>query len=584
MVSETLNALRSRELIYRREESTFVDAREYIFKHDLLREVTYESVLKRLRGVYHGLVAEWLIEHSAERIGEYSGLIAQHLLLAGKDNQALQFFIRAGEAALASYANAEAERYFRQALALSPTQSEQAALLSGLGEALGRQARSEEAVETYRQGIELYKTLGNSDSIAELYARSSRVVWYRGDHSGSWSLCQEGLTQLEGCSDSLGLARLLAEAGRAAYFSGVGNEVQPFCKRAIDMAERLGDVEVGSEARMTLAYLSYDTEKSVDILGEVASLAEANGLLMTASRAHNNLGAWLTKLGEIASAHQHYLRSAEIARWIGNASHLVLSLGNASYTACLQGELQEVEQILSEIEHIQSITPGSWSQFHHLARRAHLNLSRGEWKRALELIRTVLVEARSGGDLQTQLYGVSYLTEITLELNRFIGYNDWTWIESELEDALDVPLKLISSIHPYYLLAVVRARQGCLTEAHHMYMEEGRLFAREESPGDLLQRLSTEYELAYAEGHWKEAIAAGESLIATCEITDCHWLQARGLIDLADALRQRRGPDDLERARHAYQKSLDMFTKMGAPGYVRVLKERLKTSWSKPGD
>ena len=70
---ENLSSLRSRELIYHREESAFTDAAEYTFKHALLRDVTYESVLKRVRRVYHGLVAEWLIQQSEERAGEYTG-------------------------------------------------------------------------------------------------------------------------------------------------------------------------------------------------------------------------------------------------------------------------------------------------------------------------------------------------------------------------------------------------------------------------------------------------------------------------------------------------------------------------------
>ncbi len=58
----------------------------------MLREVTYESVLKRLRKTYHGFVADWLIVNSGDRIGEYSGLIAEHLLLAERIEQALPVF------------------------------------------------------------------------------------------------------------------------------------------------------------------------------------------------------------------------------------------------------------------------------------------------------------------------------------------------------------------------------------------------------------------------------------------------------------------------------------------------------------
>jgi len=61
---DTLSSLRARELVYRREESTFTEAAEYTFKHAVLQDVTYESVIKRVRKTYHALVAEWLIQHS----------------------------------------------------------------------------------------------------------------------------------------------------------------------------------------------------------------------------------------------------------------------------------------------------------------------------------------------------------------------------------------------------------------------------------------------------------------------------------------------------------------------------------------
>ena len=77
-VNESLTILRSREFVYRRETSAFEDAIEHNFKHAVLRDVTYSSVLKRLRRNYHGLVADWLIEQTGERIGEYVGLIADH--------------------------------------------------------------------------------------------------------------------------------------------------------------------------------------------------------------------------------------------------------------------------------------------------------------------------------------------------------------------------------------------------------------------------------------------------------------------------------------------------------------------------
>ena len=95
----TLQALRSRELVYHRETSVFENAVEHTFKHAILRDVTYESVLKRLRRVYHGLVADWLIQQAGERLGEFVGVIADHLERAGRADEAIDYLLRAGDQA-----------------------------------------------------------------------------------------------------------------------------------------------------------------------------------------------------------------------------------------------------------------------------------------------------------------------------------------------------------------------------------------------------------------------------------------------------------------------------------------------------
>jgi ABC-type oligopeptide transport system substrate-binding subunit/serine/threonine protein kinase len=117
-VTDRLAALRGREMIYQRETSAFAEAREYIFQHALLREVTYESVLKRLRKVYHGLVADWLLGQAGERAGEYTSLLADHLALAGRTEEAVKYLLEAGGRARGLYAHQEAIQAYERALAL----------------------------------------------------------------------------------------------------------------------------------------------------------------------------------------------------------------------------------------------------------------------------------------------------------------------------------------------------------------------------------------------------------------------------------------------------------------------------------
>jgi len=84
-----------------------------------------------------------------------------------------------------------------------------------------------------------------------------------------------------------------------------------------------------------------------------------------------------------------------------------------------------------------------------------------------------------------------------------------------------------------------------------------------------------EAEIAMVDERWTDAMDACNTAIEVFEECGHKLWWARQLIDLGDAIMGRSEPGDLERARETFQQSLDMFTEMGAPGYIKVLEERL---------
>ena len=163
-ITVLLEAVRDRELVFRRERSTFAGAEEYIFKHALLRDVAYERVLLKLRRVYHGQVARWLEGAAGERIGEYLGLIAGHYELAGEGEKAVEYLQRAGAQARLAYACQEASGYYRRALRLFEVQGrlDQAArTLMKLGLTYDLSFDFQGARKAYEQGFALWQRAGN---------------------------------------------------------------------------------------------------------------------------------------------------------------------------------------------------------------------------------------------------------------------------------------------------------------------------------------------------------------------------------------------------------------------------------------
>jgi predicted ATPase len=127
-VAESLRTLQDRELVFPQPHSRFAGTVEQNFRHALLRDVAYETVLKRLRREYHSLAADWLIENSGDRLGESAGLIADHLAQSGREEEALHYLVQAARLAITSSADQEAIDYLLNALRLLENQPETAEL------------------------------------------------------------------------------------------------------------------------------------------------------------------------------------------------------------------------------------------------------------------------------------------------------------------------------------------------------------------------------------------------------------------------------------------------------------------------
>ncbi|MFY9513085.1 MAG: adenylate/guanylate cyclase domain-containing protein, partial [Rubrivivax sp.] len=119
--AEQLPGLVQRELTLPRADTALEGLREYAFRHQVLHQVTYETVLKRAKREGHARVAQWLAglsdQHSL-RVGELLGLAAEHFEQAGDSFHAAEFHARAAEQAGQRLAHERVLAHVARALAL----------------------------------------------------------------------------------------------------------------------------------------------------------------------------------------------------------------------------------------------------------------------------------------------------------------------------------------------------------------------------------------------------------------------------------------------------------------------------------
>jgi predicted ATPase/class 3 adenylate cyclase len=370
-VLEALAGLRRKELIYQRESSAFAGSVEYTFKHELLRSVTYESLLKKSRREHHAQVAGWLIDSSGERIGEFTGLVAAHFEQAGQPGQAAEWYGKAGLQARASYAQVMAIENLKKALTMLPPeraeeksfQTKQMEWQDGLGAALGTQARFAEAKETYARMRALAEA--RKDVVAQARAGNGLAFVHErlGDIRASVEAADQArlLAQSAGDSGTQEQIRALHLKGWAFYRLGdaaavlaLGEQILKLCTEVGDRRGMATGFKLHGVAHLQLGhYLEADR-----YFKQSLALCLEQDDRRNLAAMWSNLGESARLRGDYQAATELYQKALTIARQTDNRESEIIYLNNLGGARL---GLREFEQ--SEADLRQVIALASWKSF-----------------------------------------------------------------------------------------------------------------------------------------------------------------------------------------------------------------------------
>jgi predicted ATPase len=190
-----LGRLVEAELVYQRgipPQST------YVFKHALIQDAAYESLLKSTRQQYHQCIAQDLETQFPETVATHPELVAQHYTAAGCAAQAMGYWLRAGHQASDRSAHLEAINHVTTGIALlkmlpeTPEHTHQAVTLYiALGAALQvtKGHTAPEVEHAYTKAYALCQQVGETPELVQvlfgLYRfYGARSQWHRAREFG----------------------------------------------------------------------------------------------------------------------------------------------------------------------------------------------------------------------------------------------------------------------------------------------------------------------------------------------------------------------------------------------------------------
>lgn len=555
---------------------------EYLFRHSMVQDAAYASLLESDRKRLHLAVGDAIERLYPERKTELAAILGYHFKEAGQDVRALSYFLIAGDVALAAYANQEAEIQYRSALGLMCcTGPEIAKLYSGLGEALYRQNRFVESSQALRDGIELYRSLNDYDGVAHLYARLGRVEWYAGNRPEGLRICLEGMEVVKDATDSRGKAMLIHEAARAYYFNGNSDKALPLCRHALELADKFGDKYLQADSLATLGILGgIEPEESLDALRKSIEIAEDNRYYQVAVRAHINLGTMeRTWHMDNEAALVNYRRSAELGKLRGVASEEFIGL--ESYVSCLftPGRLKEIEVEIPKLEALVRQQPEpepSLVTINFI--KAVLILYKGDWDTAFSTFKQSLQIFRDQGNQEAIFNTLNELAWVLFEKQRWGELSDLTEAEKYLDEAIEMADKENSNetifVYPYAV--ILNARLGRIEEAAEWMEKSRQRMISRHSVWDDRFMLEGEAEIAIAQKDWDVAIHNIEKIIQMEQRLGFRINRSRNLLCWGDLLIKRGKRGDLESARTILFQAIDEYNQMGVGHYPKLAQDRLK--------
>src|SRR5687768_1783202 len=347
-VNGALESLRKKELIYRHESSQFEGDAEFAFKHALLRDVTYESVLKRDRVAWHRAVAEWLVWRSGDEGDRFAAVIADHFERAGLPGEAANWYGKEANHEYAAYANETSGESGR---------GRRSEWYRGMAEALGLLARFDEAIDAYERMRAAAAAAG--DKVAEARAWNGRafVEQRQGDYQGSLASAEraEELAAEAGESQEARIERVTALVRMSdGYFRlGAAQEQGELAERALEIALSMGDTGLREQAlSLKLLGMAHQVagrfeearrrkEEALEIFRRMDDIRPVGMML-------NSLGETLRLKGDYAAARDRYQEALTLAHEGGHRPEQILCLSNLAGALLGLGEFAEAERLLRQ--------------------------------------------------------------------------------------------------------------------------------------------------------------------------------------------------------------------------------------------
>jgi tetratricopeptide (TPR) repeat protein len=372
---EVLVQLQQRGFVEAQHTSSFEGDREWRFQHNLMRDVAYESVLKRQRPELHKAAGIWLEAQAlaADRLDEWSGRIGEHTEHAGELSSAADWYLRAGKHSKSRGGLVEALGFLDRTLELLQADDRERrwqALLDR-SEVLGIRSEPELRRENDALLLDMAREFDDPLRLAEANYRHGSFFESAGDPRAA----------LEAFEVALEASRLAGSQNLAATVLAM----MVTCKT------RLGEMN-----------------EAEDLAGEALSLSQKMEDESEVARILTNVAVYYTESGDIAGAARLTEQQIEINHRLGDRAGEAIGLGNVGYNYLQMGLFEKGRLALEQSLELNAALGARRPHAYNLLNLGLVHWRVGKSSRAQELLDQARPTLEEVGDTFGQGIMLSY--------------------------------------------------------------------------------------------------------------------------------------------------------------------------------
>jgi predicted ATPase/class 3 adenylate cyclase len=334
-IHEYLGKLKGSELIY---EKGIYPEPEYLFKHALTQEATYNTMLLSKRRELHGSIGKVLEELHRERLEDYYETLAYHFHLGDNKEKALKFSTLAGDKSFRLHSTREAKDYYEKGIKLTEemtnnrkNQLTKIDLTLKLVKALRFFESPEQTLRVLKEVEELARKLGDQKALAKILSSIGLLAVISGkNQEDGIKYGEQSLKLASRLKDDKLISSAYYSLSLAYYFTRYIPKTIEIIKKSYNFNKKTGDFFEASHCLLILG-LSYwhggNYVGGTRYLKEARKLAEERKAPTMVAHTYCGHGGYGLFYGNIKEGIEDCQRGMELFEGLGDLYYYLITSG-----------------------------------------------------------------------------------------------------------------------------------------------------------------------------------------------------------------------------------------------------------------